>query len=547
MSSAKPPKSWQEARDAKRAEQLLRIPVEWRLSEANRPAADTSDLRPAAASSGILSERELAITGDGHDATSLVAAIAQGTYTATETVTAFCKRAAISQQLCRSLTEICFAEALAKAAKLDAHFQATGQTVGPLHGLAMTFKECFHIEGFDACNGYVARIGEPSTTTTPIIRLAEQAGAVLIAKTNVPQTMLVAECDNNVFGQTRNPVVSQLSSGGSSGGEGSLSAFRGNAFGVGTDVAGSIRLPAAFNGVYGYKPSVGILPFIGYAASGWTGVNTGVPAVLGPIGRSVRDLALFTDTIRARKPWTIDPAIIPGVMEQPAPTKKPVVGILYESGLTPHPPVQRAIREAQTKLEAAGFETRDFTPMCPDFKEMRDISADLLTVDGLSYQRQKLAESGEPAVPSVAGFGYWDLKRKTHEQMWALNTRKGELQKQMLDAWQAAGIDMLIAPAAPHVAIPPPHMTSELYTVAWNVVDYPAIIIPFATVDPALDKRDGEFKPKNELDAEIAAYFDPELMAGAPVSLQLVGMRLHDRALLAHAEMIDGVLNEAKK
>lgn len=69
----------------------------------------------------------------------------------------------------------------------------------------------------------------------------EKAGATIIAKTNTPQTMLVADADNNVFGQTLNPVVSHLTCGGSSGGEGSLSAFRGNALGVGTDVGGSIR------------------------------------------------------------------------------------------------------------------------------------------------------------------------------------------------------------------------------------------------------------------------------------------------------------------
>lgn len=69
----------------------------------------------------------------------------------------------------------------------------------------------------------------------------EDAGAIVIAKTNIPQTMLVAECHNNVFGHTGNPIVNHLSCGGSSGGEGSVSAFRGNALGVGTDVGGSIR------------------------------------------------------------------------------------------------------------------------------------------------------------------------------------------------------------------------------------------------------------------------------------------------------------------
>ncbi|KAL2816717.1 amidase signature domain-containing protein [Aspergillus granulosus] len=147
------------------------------------------------------------------------------------------------------------------------------------------------------------------------------------------------ECENNVFGRTRNPAVSHLSCGGSSGGEGALSAFRGNALGIGTDLGGSIRLPAAYNDVYGYKPSVGILPFIGYAASGWTGVNTGIPAVLGPIAHSIRDMKLPTETIRAAQPWFFDPAVVPRIMEQPISpaSRKPIVGILTQSGVTPHP------------------------------------------------------------------------------------------------------------------------------------------------------------------------------------------------------------------
>lgn len=233
----------------------------------------------------------------------------------------------------------------------------------------------------------------------------------------------------------------------------------------------SARLPASFNGIYGYKPSAGVLPFIGYAASGWTGVNAGIPAVCGPLGRSVRDLVLFTDAVRARKPWTLDPAVIPNILELPAPTKKPVVGILHASGATPHPPVRRAIREAQAKLEAAGFETRDFTPVCPDFVEIRDVASAILTVDGMSYQHQQLDKAGEPPVPSVIGFGYWDLPRKRHEEMWALNTHKGALVKQMLDAWHNLGIDVLIAPTAPHAPIPPKYSTSELYTLPWNVMD----------------------------------------------------------------------------
>ncbi|CAK7275178.1 hypothetical protein SEPCBS57363_006547 [Sporothrix epigloea] len=538
-----PAKSWQSIVAAKQAEQLSRIPEAWRLTPEMLPAEGTIDLRPLASTGGILSERELLITGETYDATSLAAEVAKGTYSATETITAFCKRAAVGQQLCSFMSEICFNEALEKAKKLDEHYKATGKPVGPLHGLAMTFKECFHIKGFDACNGYVSRCFDKSTTTTPIIQLVEAAGAVVIGKTNVPQTMLVAECHNNVFGQTKNPIVSNLSSGGSSGGEGSISAFHGNSIGVGTDVGGSIRLPAAFNAVYGYKPSVGILPFIGYAPSGWPGVNSGIPAVLGPLGRSMRDMRLFTKVVRAQKPWTFDPAVIAGIMEGPLPEKKPVVGILYESGVRPHPPVRRVLREAVTKLEAAGYEVRDFTPTCPDFKEIRDVAAKLLTSDGLSYPTRELAKSGEPAVPSVVNFGYWGNGRLEHEEVWALGARKGALQKQMLDAWQALGIDILIAPSAPHTPIQQHLCTSELYTVAWNAMDYPAIIVPFGHADKAKDLPDAEYTPKNDLDAKIHTWYDAELMHNSPTSIQFVGPRLSDAALLHFAEELDAVLH----
>ena len=135
-----PPKPWEDIRDAKKAEQRGRIPKEWTLEAESHPAQGTKDLRPIATTSGILSERELHITGDQYDATSLAAEIAKGTYTATEVVTAFCKRAAIGHQLCNSLTEICFLDAIENAKKLDEHYKTTGGVVGPLHGIPITFK-----------------------------------------------------------------------------------------------------------------------------------------------------------------------------------------------------------------------------------------------------------------------------------------------------------------------------------------------------------------------------------------------------------------------
>ncbi|CZR69322.1 related to fatty-acid amide hydrolase 1 [Phialocephala subalpina] len=536
-----PGKSWQDIRDLKKAEQAARIPAEWKLKGSAYPPVETVDVRPVVSTSRILSERELKITGDSYDATTLAAAIANGTYSAEEVAIAFCKRAAIGQQLCNNLTEIMFLDAIEDAKKLDAYFEETGKTVGPLHGLPMTFKECFHVKGYDYSNGYISRTFNPSTTTTYAIELVKAAGAVIIAKTNVPQTMLVAEADNNVFGQTKNPVVHHLTCGGSSGGEGSNMAFRGSAIGIGTDVGGSIRVPAAANGVYGFKPTCGVLPFYGYAASGYTGVNTGIPATLGPLANSARDLALLTKVVRDAKPWLVDPAVVPGVYEQATISRKPVVGVIHKSGLTPHPPIQRAVREAVAKLQDAGFEVKDFTP--PDFGEIRKVTKQLFTLDALSYQKRELEKAGEPVVKSVVDIGFWQLSAKTQEEAWEWNTKRLGICKQMLDEWQRTKVDVVLCPTGPHTAVLPGEWSNDMYTVAWNAVDYPAVIIPFTNANPALDPKDTNFVPMNDLDVLNEAKYDPQLMAGAPAALQIVGPKWGDAQLLKDVEVIDAVLN----
>lgn len=250
-------------------------------------------------------------------------------------------------------------------------------------------------------------------------------------------------------------------------------------------VADKISIPAAANGVYGYKPSFGILPMIAYAASGWVGANTGVPAVCGPLGHSARDLALLTRVVRNAKPWKFDPAIIPKVMEVGVDSRKPVIGVIRQSGTTPHPPVRRAIKEAADKLSAAGFVVKEFVP--PDFNEIRKVTKELFTLDALSYPRGQLEKAGEPVVPSVEKIGFWSIPRKTFEEAWALNAKKLALQKDMLDRWQEAGLDVVLAPAGPHTAVLPGDWTIDMYTVAWNAMDVSQSMTPLVEEPKKMD------------------------------------------------------------
>ncbi|KUI64807.1 hypothetical protein VM1G_01246 [Cytospora mali] len=534
-----PYKPWQEIAAAKKAERLSRIPEEW-IIQGKGLSTDAVDLRPIASLCGVLSDRELEITGETYDATALLAKIADGIYTSVEVVTAFCKRAAIAQQVCNCLTEIMFADAIAAAEKLDEQYNRTGKTV--MTGcLWESIQECFHIKGYDASDGYISRAFDPSTTDSYLVSLVRAAGAVIISKTNTPQTMLVAEAHNNLFGRTKNPVVSHLTCGGSSGGEASVLAFRGSPLGIGTDVGGSIRVPAAANGMYGYKPSFGVLPMLGYAASSWTGMNTGVPAVCGPMGHSVRDLSLLTKVVRASRPWVEDPTIVPYICERGSSDRLPVVGVIEKSGLTPHPPVLRGIREASEKLRQAGYQVKPFEPV--DFMEIDKVSRQLFTLDGLSYQKRELSKVGEPPVPSVKNINFWEIPPKKPEEMWVWNTKRLAIQKQMLDLWNAAGVDVVLCPAGPHTAVKPDEWCHIAYTVAWNALDYPAVIIPYTHADADLDTVYENFEPLSKEDGKCQSCYDPKLMHGAPVTLQIVAQRLCDEQLLKDVEMIDQVLN----
>lgn len=129
-----------------------------------------------------------------------------------------------------------FPEAIKAAQALDTHLAATGKLLGPLHGLPISIKDNFNIAGKDSTLGFTAWVGQPATHNSVLIDLLKAAGAILYVKTNVPTAMMIAETVNNVFGRTTNPLNRLTSSGGSSGGESALIAFRGSPLGVGTDI-----------------------------------------------------------------------------------------------------------------------------------------------------------------------------------------------------------------------------------------------------------------------------------------------------------------------
>lgn len=305
--------SWQETAAAKRARRDATIPAEWRIPADLLPAPDVTDVQDFPRTSGLFTADELAITE--LPAFAVVAKIAAGDLTALEVTRAVCKRAAVAQQLLNCATEIRFEDALARAAALDDAYAARKAaglqppTVGPLHGLPISLKDQFDLQGVDSTIGYVSYVGRPAAEDATLVALLKQAGAVVYIKSNVPTTLMAGESLNNVFGRTVNPRNRQLTTGGSSGGESALVTFRASFMGVGTDIGGSIRHPASFTGLFGLRPSHGRVSYQ-HVTNTFVGQEA-VRSTAGPMVRSAEDVRLFMSSYLAQKPWLYDPQVLP--------------------------------------------------------------------------------------------------------------------------------------------------------------------------------------------------------------------------------------------
>ena|SRR5579871_3596883 len=123
------------------------------------------------------------------------------------------------------------AEALDRAKELDKHQEQHDTTVGPLHGIPFTLKDMFHVKGYDSSLGISKFVNYPPKNSSTLYTTLTDLGGILLAKTNVPQTLLSFECNNPIFGVTHNPYVKGFTSGGSSGGEAVVLARNASALG----------------------------------------------------------------------------------------------------------------------------------------------------------------------------------------------------------------------------------------------------------------------------------------------------------------------------
>ncbi|KAH0097549.1 acetamidase, partial [Aureobasidium melanogenum] len=450
--------------------------------------------------------------------------------------------------------EIMFEDALARAHEQDSYYQKHGKTMGPFHGIVMTLKDQFDVKGVDSTLGYCGRAFQPAQENALLVNILQDFGAIFIAKTNLPQSIMWCETEIPLWGVITNPTNPDLTPGGSTGGESAVLSQMGSLVGWGTDLGGSIRIPSHMMGLYGLKPSHGRLPYDRVSVS--TEGQGHVPSVVGPLARSLSSLKYVTQAVIEAQTWSTDPQIVPipwrpdifdEVQQRPL-----VVGLLVDDGtVRAHPPIIRVLQEVANKLRAAGHEIVQWnSDHHADCIEIMDL---YYTADGGEDIQRDVSAAGEPYIPHVDAL----IKRGSAISVydyWQLNRRKLAMQKACLAKWKNVKspttdkkVDILITPTMPHVSVPHRSCKWVGYTKIWNFLDSTALVLPAGQVDKSIDKPLGDeevcaYVPRNDMDRWKWALYDPVKMHGMPVSVQIVGHRLEEEKVLGAAHVIERVL-----
>ncbi|KAJ6488681.1 amidase [Mycena vitilis] len=508
-------------------------------------------------------------------ASEIVQKIQHGEWTSTQVVSAYIARAGVAQNTTNCVTEVLFVEALKQARDLDAEFASTQKLRGPLHGVPISIK------GFDSSMGFSRLLQKPASSDADIVALLKSAGAIPIVKTNVPQTMFSFECCNPVFGRTVNPYNSAFTSGGSSGGEAALLSMDGSALGVGSDVGGSLRIPAALCGVYSLKPSPLRVSYSGggSAVPGFEGVVT----VVGPMARSVEDLDIFSRVAFGVQGRSY------GLAPMPYREAKLPERLRFDNYIKVSPANKRAVMETVAALKAHGHDCIEIE--VPDPMEAFDIFVGITSADGYKTMLSGLGSdplcairtkdsslfvvahaTGLPRfvkvfVSWIFSFFFKDIKfantirtsgtKTVREYLQWVNRRNTYEATFYEEVWNKHELDGIIAPvqALPAVAT---GLFTTLFSLAaattlYNIVNSPSGCIPVTKVDTTKDQLTEEWStlkaPTPSL-IERALYqgktpiYDPVAMQGLPVGIQVVGKKWEDEKVLAMMRVVDTALGK---
>lgn len=489
-------------------------------------------------------------------ATEMARRIASGALSSSEVIEAHIRRIEAVNPRLNALVVPLFEQARKEAAAADAAL-ARGEKPGLLHGVPITIKESFDVKDTPTTMGLSALVNKRAASDGPTVARLRAAGAIILGKTNVPQMVLYNEADNPVYGRTNNPWNTERAPGGSSGGCAAIIAANGSPLSLGSDIGGSVRLPANACGIHSFKPTSGRLTMLGHAP-----IFVGQEAIVaqpGPLARSVSDLDLALKVLAAPGQEAFDPSIPPVPLREPQ-RELPAglrVAMFTDNGFfKAAPATRRAVREAADALRQRGVTVEEWRP--PDVSEAWRVYLGLIFGDGMAGVRRTLRGSkpdwrirgitlsGAPRILYRIGSWPWALlgqKRIADDvrsigsistkAYWRLVERRTRYRDAFIGALDAGRYDAIICPVDALPALR--HGSSFLlsnalsYTSLFNLLGMPAGVVAATRV-----REDEESDRAPSLDlVERAARKVERGSAGLPVGVQIASRHWREDVALS--------------
>jgi amidase len=398
----------------------------------------------------------------------------------------------------------------------------------PLLGLPFTVKDAVEVAGLRATAGVPEHAGRVSTATAPVAARALGAGGVLLGKTNMPPWAQDWQADNAVFGRTNNPWDLDRTPGGSTGGGAAAVAAGLTPLELGSDLGGSVRVPAAWCGVYGHRPSETAVPQSGHFPGASTPNTAFTLGAIGPLARSAEDLALALDVVAGPEE---DEAVAWRLELPPARTER-----LADLRVAVLPPVDwlpvraelgAAQEELATKLANAGALVGVARP--EGFDDLRPHHELLQTIFAcINGARTAEARRAEAATFRAAAGPFAEARARGREAMafeyvglFARRERFRAAYRAFFREWDVLLTPLALTEAPPHSTVPMPERVIDVDgapVMQWLMNVYPGLAV---------------------LSGQPATSFPVGLTAeGLPIGLQAIGPYLEDRTPIRFADLV---------
>jgi Asp-tRNA(Asn)/Glu-tRNA(Gln) amidotransferase A subunit family amidase len=396
-----------------------------------------------------------------------------------------------------------------------------GEESGALHGVPLTVKDTIETKGLRTTGGSILYARHLPEKDAPAVARLKSAGAVILGKTNVPEMAIPYECDNPVFGRTNNPYDADKTSGGSSGGEAAAISSCLSPAGLGSDLSGSIRVPAHFCGIVGLKPTTGRLSIEGHFPPAAAPLSLG--AVVGPMARTVEDLSLLLNVLTGLSATGAVSASVDRAQGDALMDMRDWRVASYVSSGAVTPETHRAIQEAMRVLHEAGLILVEEEP--PGIKRAADLWPALFSRASTMQLREVYNGQEEKAGATVRGVlaSAEGSRLPSPDEFAGAMIERDDLRSTLIN-WMAE-TPFIIAPVgavpafehgARHVKVGEEEMSvfrAFNYSRAFNVLGLPAVSVPVG-------------RSVEEL----------------PIGVQIIGRPFEEEAVLAAASIIEASL-----